>query len=202
KNLFNAAILGKAPVEDTKLRDERDATDGVERLMKENWDQVTQGSEEDVWVMHIDFVDFRYLDTHRNITRLTREHQKAGKKGMDHFRFARVDYMREAEICTRWLIFSSPILVFVSDQGKTLRFAPKNLVGAGGDFVFEIMESGEWTRIPVWKSRYAPGGDRAHIVEFYLKSSDFVYAQSAKVPTLVWMGMFAAITQGFVKWMH
>jgi hypothetical protein len=97
---------------------------------------------------------------------------------MDHFRFARVDYMREAEICTRWLIFrsaglpptrrkgtvayplSSPILVFVSDQGKTLRFAPKNLVGAGGEFVFEIMESGEWKKIPVWKSRYAPGGDR------------------------------------------
>lgn len=94
---------------------------------------------------------------------------------MDHFHFARVDYMREADICTRWLIFRSvhfctlesftnsfrsPVLAIVSDQGKTVRWAPKALVGAGGEFLFDVLQSEQWKILPVWQSRYAPGGDR------------------------------------------
>lgn len=51
KRLFNAVVMGKIPEEDAVLREQRDREDGVQRLMKENWDKVASSPKEDVWVM-------------------------------------------------------------------------------------------------------------------------------------------------------
>lgn len=45
-----------------------------------------------------------YHEAHKNATRLARTH---GEDDMKHVRWARIDYMREWEICTRWLLFRS-----------------------------------------------------------------------------------------------
>lgn len=44
--------------------------------------------------------------------------------------------------------------------------------------------------------------DSAYIVDFYLNASTNVSGFMGKVPSVVWMGVFAAITQSLVKWMH
>lgn len=42
----------------------------------------------------------------------------------------------------------------------------------------------------------------AYLIDFYLSSSKWISTKTSQIPNLVWMGLFAAITQNVLKWMH
>lgn len=53
-----------------------------------------------------------------------------------------------------------PRLVFVTDQGKTVRFLSAKNIAPLGDRWAKWIADGDWAAVEPWTSRYKAGGDR------------------------------------------
>lgn len=122
-----------AEAEQLALRDARDLQDNVTRITD------ATGVPEGEWLVLIhgvkqDALDRHYLEAHTNA------------KG---WQLGRLDYMREWKTCTRWLVFRSPRMVIVNDEG--LRFLEHSQVAH--------LDNLEWRQLPVWEGKLGPDGD-------------------------------------------
>jgi hypothetical protein len=95
-----------------------------------------------------------YLETHTNATHLARS------QPIPSTHWARLDFVTEPELCTRWLMFRTPSIVIVSRRGEELRFLQPTGLAPSGEGLYGLVKAGEWRDAPAWKSRYGPGGDR------------------------------------------
>lgn len=132
-------ILGRSPgaeADQLSVRNKRDAQDGITRFTDESgvpagrWLVLVHGVKQDP-------IDQHYLEAHT----------AAAKAG---WKLARVDYMREWKLCTRWLVFRAPIMAIV--DGEDIRFLHHQQVLNLG----KVLE--DWKAIPVWSSSFAPSG--------------------------------------------
>lgn len=53
-----------------------------------------------------------------------------------------------------------PMLVFATKRGTELRFVNSRQMAANGTIIHRFLKEEMWRNLPVWQSRYGPGGDR------------------------------------------
>ncbi|GFZ44678.1 hypothetical protein JCM24511_02402 [Saitozyma sp. JCM 24511] len=195
------AYLGADTAADLAARDAKDEADGVNRLTERNWaEKVQSGDEEDVWVVIIhgpkhDPLTPLYLETHTNATHLARD------APIPSTHWARLDFVTEPELCTRWLMFRTPSIVIVSKKGEELRFLQPTGLAPSGEGLYELVKAGEWRDAPAWKSRYGPGGDREWLVDAYIYATTKFSALTANVPGFAWMLLSGAAGQVILGWL-
>ena len=121
--------------------------------------------------MMSDWIANQCSDAHSNATR-----DSKGVEGIEHVKWARLDYQTEVELCTKWLVLKygyplikrsppetdcrPPYLVFVSNQGKEMRFLSPRQFRPDGEQLLRLVKLGQWVNAPLWKSEWAPGGNR------------------------------------------
>jgi len=83
---------------------------------------------------------------------------------LPHVRWGRIDYMSVTYITTKWVVWRPPMLVAVSDRGKTLRFWRVNQIRL--KLLREFIKSGVWQHTPPWQTAFAPGGNRESFMDW------------------------------------
>jgi hypothetical protein len=78
-----------------------------------------------------------------------------------------------------YLTCSTPFVLIASNGGKKLRFLSPSQLAPNGDRLYDLISSGDWVDLPVWESKYAPGGERS--VPFDLLILDLVHFPLLKV---------------------
>lgn len=53
-----------------------------------------------------------------------------------------------------------PMMVFATERGTQLRFVKPGQIAANGTIIHRFLKEEMWRSLPVWESRYGPGGDR------------------------------------------
>ncbi|OCF43780.1 hypothetical protein I317_02384 [Kwoniella heveanensis CBS 569] len=203
KFLYNTAVNGP----DNSAQYTRDQADGVERLTDEDYVRRVEylfdgGSEDQVWIVLVhgrpnDPTSDAYLDAHSEAAKLAKSDESLSK-----FRWARLDYIAEWEICTKWLLMRPPYVVFISDKGRTLRFLKPSNLRPDPQILYDGIKSGNWETVPVWESRWAPGGDRAFLVEWYIKLSAHISRKTSKIPSWLLMAGGGIVAQQILSWLH
>ncbi|WVQ93926.1 hypothetical protein IAU59_001004 [Kwoniella sp. CBS 9459] len=205
KFLYDTAVNGP----DTSARYARDQEDGVERLTDEDYVRRVEylfdgGSEDQVWVVLVhgrpnDPTSDLYLEAHSKAAKKAKADESLS---LSKYRWARIDYIAEWEICTKWLIMRPPYIVFISDKGRTLRFLSPRNVRPDTEVLYEGVTSGNWETVPAWDSRWAPGGDRAFLVEWYIKISSHISKRTSKIPNWLLMAGAGVFGQQILSWLH
>lgn len=85
--------------------------------------------------------------------------QQAGHD-LPNVKFARMDFMTETALPTRWLVFRPPQLMIVTNRGQDLRFFGPHHLRPDGEVLRRFLKEEIWKEYPIWKSRWGPGGDR------------------------------------------
>ncbi|KAI0307073.1 hypothetical protein B0F90DRAFT_1684897 [Multifurca ochricompacta] len=85
---------------------------------------------------------------------------------LPHVRWGRLDYMNVTHITTKWAVWSAPMLVAVSDRGRTLRFWRATQIRLRAEPLREYFKSGMWEHTPPWQTSFAPGGNREFVMEW------------------------------------
>ncbi|KAI9513300.1 hypothetical protein F5148DRAFT_972014 [Russula earlei] len=85
---------------------------------------------------------------------------------LPNVRWGRIDYMNVTYITTKWAVWSPPVLVAVSDRGKTLRFWRATQIRLRAESLHEHLKSGMWEHTPPWQTTFAPGGSREMVMEW------------------------------------
>ncbi|KAI0303993.1 hypothetical protein BC826DRAFT_1089259 [Russula brevipes] len=103
------------------------------------------------------YADQQYDETY-NLTQIEND--------LPFVRWGRIDYMNVTHITTKWAVWNAPVLVAVSDRGKTLRFWRATQIRLRPELLREFLGSGMWEHTPPWQSSFAPGGNREFVMEW------------------------------------
>ncbi|WVF66305.1 hypothetical protein IAT40_001045 [Kwoniella sp. CBS 6097] len=212
KFLYNTAVNGPST---STTQYARDQEDGVERLTDEDYVRRVEylfdgGSEDQVWVVLVhgrpnDPTSDVYLDAHSEAAKRAKAESDSDSltdASLSRFRWARIDYIAEWEICTKWLMMKPPYIIFISEKGRKLRFLSPSNVRPDPQILYDGVKSGSWESIPVWESRWAPGGDRAFLVEWYIKISSHISKRTSKIPSWLLMAGGGIFAQQILSWLH
>ncbi|WVR03280.1 hypothetical protein IAU60_000271 [Kwoniella sp. DSM 27419] len=182
----------------------KDKEDGVERLTDDNYvSEVEQsGDDAQVWVVLVhgrpeDAASQAFLHAHKEAAQ-----QAKSDPTLQRVKWARLDFITHWQISTRWLLTKPPYLVFISHQGRDLRFLRPIDIRPEGDALFAAIKQGSWADVPIYKSRWAPGGDRAFLLEAYISASSWFSAKTARIPSWVFMLVGGMIVQQTMRWLH
>jgi len=85
---------------------------------------------------------------------------------LPNVRWGRIDYMTVTYVTTKWGVWRPPVLVAVSDRGKTLRFWRATQIRLRAESLREFLKSGMWQHTPPWQTAFAPGGNRELFMEW------------------------------------
>jgi hypothetical protein len=88
------------------------------------------------------------------------------EKDLPHVRWGRIDYMNVTHLTTKWAVWNAPVLVAVSDKGKSLRFWRASQIRLRAEPLREYFKSGMWEHTPPWQTSFAPGGSREFLMEW------------------------------------
>lgn len=62
------------------------------------------------------------------------------------------------------------MMVFATERGTKLRFVKPGQIAANGTVIHRFLKEEMWRSLPVWESRYGPGGDR-YVFAFFPRFS-------------------------------
>jgi len=85
---------------------------------------------------------------------------------LPHVRWGRIDYISVTYITSKWAVWNAPVLVAVSDRGKTLRFWRATQIRLRAESLREFLKSGMWEHTPPWQTSFSPGGNREFLMEW------------------------------------
>jgi hypothetical protein len=88
------------------------------------------------------------------------------ERDLPHVRWGRIDYMNVTHLTTKWAVWNAPVLVAVSDRGKSLRFWRASQIRLRAEALREYFKSGMWEHTPPWQSSFGPGGSREFVMEW------------------------------------
>jgi len=74
--------------------------------------------------------------------------------------------MNVTYLTTKWAVWNAPVLVAVSERGKTLRFWRATQIRLRPELLREFLGSGMWEHTLPWQSSFAPGGNREFVMEW------------------------------------
>ncbi|KAK4688243.1 hypothetical protein P7C73_g1860, partial [Tremellales sp. Uapishka_1] len=213
-----SVVLGNTPSIDPEEQKAQDAEDGMLRIDSDNYHRhVELGNSEDVWVLLFhttpsDPLSMLYSQTHLNASRLAHEN------GNTHLKFARVNYITEVALCTRWLIFRylpsshsaprtkavcrAPWVVIATNNGQDLRFFNQRSLAPSGEGLYKGLDAGAYKMEDAWDSSLAPGGDKAWLVETYLTLLTKWSETTKGVPNWVFLLASGLLTQQILALMH
>jgi len=119
-----------------------------------------------------------------------------------------------------------PRLVFVTDNGATLRFLSPPQIKADGERWANWIKSGKWILMEPWKSGFGPDGSRcvyetppspfiwpcfhvepiltrrAWIIESYIQFFEFISPHVVNIPSIVWLFLTGALGKFVMDWLH
>ncbi|KAJ9103997.1 hypothetical protein QFC21_002460 [Naganishia friedmannii] len=191
-----------------------DASDGFIRLTDDNFDEqvvyerldlahdkVTE--DERVWFFFVhgppkDPASFVFWDAINNASIINR-HPANHIRGL---KWGRIDFLTELELTTRWMIFKPPMLVFATKRATELRFVNSRQMAANGTIIHRFLKEEMWRNLPVWQSRYGPGGDRAWMPTVYIKVNKLWSRLTDRIPSWLLVIISGMITQSMLSLMH
>lgn len=145
-----------------------------------------------------------YLETHANASSLLKTNVSLTDKA-ERIKFGRLDWMTDWVLSTRWVMTKPPYVVFITDSGKTLRFASPPRLPANGTLLYTVLTEGYWTNLPPWNGSLSPGGDLAYLVEAYISTHQYLAQYTAHAPKWIWLALpilTTAIGQQIMAWLH
>ncbi|KAJ9107066.1 hypothetical protein QFC19_002936 [Naganishia cerealis] len=191
-----------------------DARDGFVRLTDDNFDELVVyerldlthdkvTEDERVWFFLVhgppkDPASFVFWEAINNAS-IINQHPANHIKGL---KWGRIDFLTELELTTRWLIFKPPMLVFATHRGTELRFVNARQMAANGTIIHRFLKEEMWRNLPVWQSRYGPGGDRAWMLTVYIKVNQLFTRLTDRIPSWLLVVISGIITQSMLTFMH
>ncbi|BEI82375.1 hypothetical protein CcaverHIS002_0302430 [Cutaneotrichosporon cavernicola] len=124
---------------------------------------------------------------------------------VERIKFGRLDWMTDWVLSTRWVMTKPPYIVFVTDSGKTLRFAAPPRLPANGTMLYEILAESYWRNLPPWDGSLSPDGDLSYLVEAYISANQYLAQYTALAPKWIWFALpvlTTAIGQQIMAWLH
>ncbi|WRT63526.1 uncharacterized protein IL334_000431 [Kwoniella shivajii] len=203
KDLIKVAINGPDP----NILIERDAKDGIERLTDDNYVEMVEhpfggGKEDEFWVVLVhgklsDLHTETIMDYHKNATDLAKADSE-----LNNVRWARLDYITSWRTCTRWMLFKPPIIVIISDQGKTLRFIKTISLGKEPENLYNVMKKDIYKVVTPWEGRWSPSGNRSFLLEYYIFVQEKISRVTNRIPSWAMLPLSGLFAQQLMAWLH
>jgi len=119
-----------------------------------------------------------------------------------HVKWGRIDYFNVTRITTKWNVWRGPLIVVLSDRGRTLRFLNTRQLRPQPDLMRSWLSKSGYLDIPVWKSVYGPGGEREYILDYLAIVCDKWYRFMTSFPSwMLYVGSGAMATL-LVQFLH
>ncbi|BEI90172.1 uncharacterized protein CcaverHIS019_0302420 [Cutaneotrichosporon cavernicola] len=209
-NVWQTVINGGSKPVDLAARAKSDAETGMTRITDDNYDTIfSQSRPDDLWVVAVhgregDVMSHAYLETQSNASSLLKNNATLADK-VERIKFGRLDWMTDWVLSTRWVMTKPPYIVFVTDSGKTLRFAAPPRLPANGTMLYEILAESYWRNLPPWDGSLSPDGDLSYLVEAYISANQYLAQYTALAPKWIWFALpvlTTAIGQQIMAWLH
>jgi hypothetical protein len=88
------------------------------------------------------------------------------------------------------------------NHGKELRFLYPGQISLEGENLYKFVRAKGWDEVPVWKGRFAPGGDLEQYVKIYAEWSASVYSVTNRIPKWVFLVATGSIASLIIQFMH
>jgi len=125
---------------------------------------------------------------------------KAGD--LQHVKWGRIDYFAVTRITTKWNVWRGPMLVILSDRGQTLRFLHARQLRPQPELMRDWLDRSAYLNLAPWNSRYAPGGDREYILDYFALACEKWYRTMTSVPGWVLYIASGAIGSVLIQLLH
>jgi len=107
----------------------------------------------------------------------------AVKEGdLKHVKWGRIDYLNVTRITTKWNVWRGPMLLVLSDRGRTLRFLNTRYLRPQPELMRNWLLSASYLEIEPWASSLRPGGKREFILDWVAIACQKWYEVSTSVP--------------------
>ncbi|ORY27378.1 hypothetical protein BCR39DRAFT_560104 [Naematelia encephala] len=208
KKVVTNALTGKVP-SDISYLDTTDEEAKVVRIDDRNASVLNEGN----WVILVHApprrpLDRAFMQVHSNASlayhEFSPELSASAETPMEEFHFARIDFMDAVEISTRWMVWRPPKIVIIENQGpnRSIRFISNGNIPLNGTTLFRAIRDETYRQVPTWESNWAPGGDKAWIIDYYLAAMAKWSEKTSRIPNFVWLMLSGYIAKELLGWLH